>query len=919
MKKTKLLLHKRILAAVLSGGMLLLPNWGYALPQGGTVVAGNGNISDPSNITGSGNVAIDWNSFNIGKNETVTFSGMQAVLNYVTGNTKSEILGNITGNDVHVFLVNPNGILFGAEAKVNVGKLTASTRTIEDRTVFDGSAFSTLSVDAAKKVRGDIINLGELTANKIVLEGDNISLLNAATLKAGSNSDITLRANEKITVGYEVTDKTTINVGDGVSGGHEVSDYKKGGGTKGSVALNGVVVQDLSGNSKNITDAMLVHNVYELQAVNNNLAGDYMLANDIDASDTANWNTGKGFIPIGRDGGFNGSLDGAGCAIEGLYINIDIDDWEYNNAGLFDFLNTNAFVHNLTMHNGSVTGRVNVGSIAGRNDGKIKNVYNMGTEITGNDGNAYIGGIVGSNGGVITDAHNTGKVHDKDNGYAYIGGIVGENTSSGIINYSDNDGAIIGYNDVIGVGGISGFNGGNISDTYNSGIVTASSENSQYVGGIVGENEGDILNSYNKGKVEDSGDWTTTGGIAGYNIGTIDSVYNTGEVIGSGYYVGGIAGQSDDNIIKNAYNTGNIVGTGEETSVAGIVASNGADIKNVYNTGKVSGGAYRNVIVVEAGGTISNAYYASKSGDTILGYKKFGSSTLLSLEDFGKAFEAGLDTASKNSWRFYNGYTAPLLKGFLKKITINGNDINAAANTVYNGSEQSSGLSGFADGISVGTKKNAGEYALGDLLYSGQDGYDITIVNDGTKFTINKATLTVTADEAEIQAGDSLPDFKGTISGLVGGEEWLRDLDVDIQKDLHFTTNTDGKTAGEFAINGSLDKTLANYEIKQAEGNATALVVKGNKPPDPPNPPEPPKPEIPKETIYRTALVNIDVTEQENRPEQQNIKRRIINSHTSNQEEYVKVMIEGDGIKFGNEQIKVNVDDDGIKIEEEQD
>ncbi len=35
----KLLLHKRILAAVLSGGMLLLPNWSYALPQGGQVVA----------------------------------------------------------------------------------------------------------------------------------------------------------------------------------------------------------------------------------------------------------------------------------------------------------------------------------------------------------------------------------------------------------------------------------------------------------------------------------------------------------------------------------------------------------------------------------------------------------------------------------------------------------------------------------------------------------------------------------------------------------------------------------------------------------------------------------------------------------------------------------------------------------------
>ena len=105
----KLLLHKRILAAVLSSGMLLLPNWSYALPQGGQVVAGTGSIGTPGgnqmNITGSGNVAIDWNSFNVAQGETVNFSGMQAVLNYVTGNTKSEIFGNISGSGVHVFLV----------------------------------------------------------------------------------------------------------------------------------------------------------------------------------------------------------------------------------------------------------------------------------------------------------------------------------------------------------------------------------------------------------------------------------------------------------------------------------------------------------------------------------------------------------------------------------------------------------------------------------------------------------------------------------------------------------------------------------------------------------------------------------------------------------------------------------------------
>ena len=934
MKKTKLLLHKRILAAVLSGGMLLLPNWGYAMPS--LPVLPNGVIrddittsGDQMTITGSGNMAIDWDSFNVGNGKTVNFTGMNAVLNYVIGNTKSEILGNITGSDVHVFLVNPNGILFGAEAKVNVGKLTASTRTIEDRTVFDGSAFSTLSAEAAKKVRGDIINLGELTANKIVLEGDNISLLNAATLKAGSNSDITLRANNKVTVGYEVTDKTTINVGDGVSGGHEVSDYKKGGGTKGSTVLDGVVVQDLSGNSKNITDAMLVHNVYELQAINNNqnddnyVEGDYMLAGDIDAGATKDWKGGSGFKPLGNfdnipfnTGGFTGSLDGAGFAIKDLHININNNDGTQVNAGLFDVLNTNAFVHNLTMQGGSIkhdnaSSGGSVGSIAGENLGQLKNVCNLGMEVSSINQSANIGDIVGYNQGTVIDAHNSGSVHDGTSDSARVGGIAGYNDNGGVISYSDNSGAVTGKGDYSATGGIIGYNNGSVNNSFNNGNIIGYGD---FLGGIVGNNVGGIVDSYNKGKIEGKGYDTVTGGITGINdAGTANNVYNSGIVNSVGYNVGGIVGQNYSGTLSNAYNTGTITGNGSEY-VGGIAAVNDGEIKNVYNTGKVSGGDYRNVIVVENGGTISNAYYASKSGDTILGYKKFGSSTLLSLEDFGKAFEAGLDTASKNSWKFYNGYTTPLLKGFLKKITINGNDINAAANTVYNGSEQSSGLSGFADGISVGTKKNAGEYALGDLLYSGQDGYDITIVNDGTKFTINKAQLTVTADGVTIQAGDPLPEFKGSVSGLVGGEQWI-DLGVNID----FTTNTDGKTAGEFAINGSLDKTLANYEIKQAEGNATALVVKGNKPPDPPNPPEPPKPEIPKETIYRTALVNIDVTEQENRPEQQNIKRRIINSHTSNQEEYVKVMIEGDGIKFGNEQIKVNVDDDGIKIEEEQD
>lgn len=909
MKKNKLLLHKQILAAVLSGGMLLLPNWGYALPQGGQVVAGTGSIGAPGgdqmNITGSGNVAIDWNSFNVAQGESVKFSGMQAVLNYVTGNTKSEIFGNISGSGVHVFLVNPNGILFGATASVNVGELTASTRTIDNRKSFDGTAFSTLSPEAAQKVRGDIINLGELTADKILLEGDNISLLNAHMLKSSGNGNITLRADNKVTVGYEVTDKTTINVGDDAPGGHTVSDYTTGTGTKGSTVLAGAAVQDLCGNSKNITDAMLVHDIYELQAIDKNIngdyiQGDYMLAGDIDADVTKRWNSGSGFNPIGNFtsmpfniGGFNGSLDGAGFVIKDLHININTADGTQSNAGLFDVLNTNAFVHNLTLQGGSITNYTNssggsVGSIAGENLGSLKNVFNIGMEISSQNDSANIGGIVGYNKGTVTDAHNSGSVNDKTNTSARIGGIAGYNDNGGVISYSDNNGAVTGKGNYSAAGGIVGYNNGSIKNSFNNGNVTGYGD---YLGGIVGENIKDIFDSYNKGEIKGKGYDTVTGGITGINdSGNINNVYNSGIVDSMGYNVGGIVGQNYSGTLSNAYNTGTINGNGSEY-VGGIAAINDGEIKNVYNIGKVSGGDYRNVIVVENSGAVSNAYYAVRSGDTILGYKKFGSGTLLTLAEFGKDFEKGLDTASKDSWKFYNGYTDPLLKGFLKKITIDGDSITGG-DTVYNGSEQNAGLSGLADGILVGSKKNAGDYDLNDLLYSGQDGYDIEIVNDGTKFIINKAQLTVTADGVEIDANSVLPDFTGSISGLVGGERW-EDLGVELDSDLHFTTDADGKTAGKFAINGSLDKTLANYEIKQADSNAAALVVnKNDKPPQPPD-----LSNLPQEGIYQNALVNLAVAERENRPEQQSIKRRVTDSRISDKEEQVKVTIEGDGIK----------------------
>lgn len=85
--------------------------------------------------TGNNVAQLGYNTFNIGNGKTVNFNfgaTGQAALNRVTqvGDAyASNILGNITqtGKGGAVFVLNPNGILFGANSKINVDSFTAST------------------------------------------------------------------------------------------------------------------------------------------------------------------------------------------------------------------------------------------------------------------------------------------------------------------------------------------------------------------------------------------------------------------------------------------------------------------------------------------------------------------------------------------------------------------------------------------------------------------------------------------------------------------------------------------------------------------------------------------------------------------------------------------------------------------------
>ena len=110
----------------------------YAGPSGGEVVRGSADIEQSEslfNITQStSKAAINWQDFSIAEDESVIFyqpDSTSVTLNRVTGNNLSEIYGSLGANG-NIFLINPEGIIFGEGAEINVGGFLASTFDITD-------------------------------------------------------------------------------------------------------------------------------------------------------------------------------------------------------------------------------------------------------------------------------------------------------------------------------------------------------------------------------------------------------------------------------------------------------------------------------------------------------------------------------------------------------------------------------------------------------------------------------------------------------------------------------------------------------------------------------------------------------------------------------------------------------------------
>ncbi|MFD2181536.1 filamentous hemagglutinin N-terminal domain-containing protein, partial [Rhodoplanes azumiensis] len=266
-----------------------------------------------------------------------------------------------------------------------------------------------------------------------------------------------------------------------------------------------------------------IADIYGLQGIGSSatlLGKSYVLAADIDASGTAAWNSGAGFVPIGTTTTqFTGTFDGQGHVITGLTINRPSASY----VGLFgDTLN--ATITNVGLVGGSITGGNYVGSLVGRlwssTTASLSRAYADSVVVTG----AYSGGLVGmvqaqtGASATVSEAYASGDVTVTSSA-ASGGGLIGYVSATGTATITKTYaiGAVSGSGSTVGglVGSLSG-SGATVSQSWASGALTGG-----YKGGIVGLNYGGaVTTSY--------WDKTTTGVTSGAGVNAGGTVSATG-------------------------------------------------------------------------------------------------------------------------------------------------------------------------------------------------------------------------------------------------------------------------------------------------------------------------------------------------------------------------------------------------------
>ena len=343
-----------------------------------------------------------------------------------------------------------SGLASAISTSLNTGNVTISTA--------GGNTPSTTSGEATGN--GDIIvnSAVNWSANKLTLNaGRNINI--NANLNASSTAKLALEYGQTTTTGagsdYVLGGGAQVNLPAG-------QNFSTKQGSAGAVTNYTVVTSLGAAGSTTGTD---------LQGINGNLAGNYVLGADIDAASTSGWNSGAGFNSIGKAAPYyTGTFSGLGHEISNLYIN-RTDGL----VGMFGAIYGTVRDVGIVNANVTATGG-HVGILAGTMQGAVSNSYSTGAikNIVG----------IGSTGGLIGSAGVPAKIY--------------KSYSSASVEASHAAGGLVGYH--FGI----------IQDSYATGKVF---NNTYAAGGLVGLSNGIVSSSYSTGEVVGTG---SKGGLIGY-------------------------------------------------------------------------------------------------------------------------------------------------------------------------------------------------------------------------------------------------------------------------------------------------------------------------------------------------------------------------------------------------------------------
>ncbi|NUF62180.1 filamentous hemagglutinin N-terminal domain-containing protein [Acinetobacter bereziniae] len=352
---------------------------------------------------------------------------------------------------------------------INAGNATQSSSGIGAKTLANNLASNnvTLQTSDTGSQKGDINVNASVTwdsANSLTLNAHNDININADITATNSDAKLHLiygQDTANSSANYYLKNGAKVNL----QAGQNFSTQK---GTDATINYQVITSLGVEGSTTGT----------DLQGMNGNLSGNYVLGANIEATSVWNWNGYKGFQPIGDlNNPFTGQLDGLGHTIIDLNIYRPTQDY----IGLIGYAN-NAQIRNIGLLGNGFAGRDYVGGLVGRLvGGGLNNVYTSNRAT----GKSFVGGLVGANSGSIDSAYAAGLI----SGEHAVGGLVGEN--NGNIKNTYTNGSVSGKNQ--DVGGLIGINRGNVNNAYATGEVSAPSS----VGGLIGTNlSGTVQNGY---------------------------------------------------------------------------------------------------------------------------------------------------------------------------------------------------------------------------------------------------------------------------------------------------------------------------------------------------------------------------------------------------------------------------------------